>query len=79
MKKASEKFIEATNNMNECIKTQMFKEINIEDVSPETLALMQSYTKLMKASIEYIAEASKLMDSMDEKLNKLLEGSKGLN
>lgn len=72
MLETSEKLIEATNNMNGCVKAQMMKEMDLEAITPETLALIQSYLKFVEVSNEYIEEVSRMIDKIDDKLSELL-------
>lgn len=45
----------------------------IKNLSPENLAIIQSYIRLVDAVNEYVGASTKLMQSIDEKLDELVK------
>lgn len=76
MLETSKKYVDATNELNESFKAVFKEECDIKTLTPQTLALMQSYSKFVKASNEYVAKTSEMIDSIDNKLDELLKEAK---
>ena len=80
MMDASKKLIEAQSTLNKNAMEMVMADMdNIKSMTPQTLTLVQNFMKFVDASNKYIEETTKMIEQLDDKLNKLLERTKGLN
>lgn len=80
MMQASKKLIEAQTTINKNAMEMVMGDMdNIKSMTPQTLTLIQNFMKFVEASNEYVEETAKMMEQLDNKLDKLLERTKGLN
>ena len=72
MKEAITNFNEAMCDLEEVAKRVFIQSVNIRDISPIELKLMQSCLKAADASVRVINAEAKKLDSIEDKLDKLL-------
>lgn len=78
MRQASEKLVNATNEVMNLTMKEMCSPEVIETMDENNLKLLQLTLQLVKASNEYVRKSGEMMDNIDRKLNELLKGAKGV-
>lgn len=73
MKEVNEKLSKATDEMNECICSSAFGDVeSLKTMDPVTLKTVQSYLNFVDAAKEYMRKEAEMIDSINEKLEMLL-------
>ena len=74
MKEANEKLSKAMDEMNERICSSAFGDVeSLKTMDPVTLKTVQSYLNFVDAAKEYMRKEAEMMDSINEKLETLLD------
>ena len=72
MLETTKEFIEETNEIMDVMKKMMYEEDVLEDMDENTLKIYQISMKMVETSKKLLVEQAEIMESMNEKLDKLL-------
>lgn len=72
MLETTKEFIEETNEIMDVMKKMMYEEDVLEDMDENTLKIYQISMKMVETSNKLLVEQAEIMESMNEKLDKLL-------
>lgn len=72
MLETSKNLVEATNNLMNGFIEMSKNSVNIEDIDPATLKMVQASLKLTNASNEYVTKVAEMINSINSKLDELL-------
>lgn len=72
MLETTKEFIEETNEIMDVMKKMMYEKDVLEDVDENTLKIYQISMKMVETSNKLLVEQAEIMESMNEKLDKLL-------
>lgn len=72
MLETTKEFIEETNEIMDVMKKMMYEEDVLEYMDENTLKIYQISMKMVETSKKLLVEQAEIMESMNEKLDKLL-------